>query len=341
MISVIIPIYNASKYLTQCLESIRVQTYKDFEVLLIDDGSTDNSAEICHQFVQSDNRFSYYHKENGGVCSARNYGLDKAQGEWIHFSDADDEHPQNALEIFSRFFNDKSLDVIMGSYIEIKDAKEAYYEKNTFELNLTPSESINILLETHRFHYQGYLWNKVFRTRVIKHHHLLFNEKFHLNEDRLFCIEYMCIMSGNTHFTSIPVYKYLIHDNSTIRLLYSRYNQKIYDDFETSIMILDKLKSNKFPKRTINLGRDRILDSYDWIRHILKDIQYQDYNKAVKSLRHKAIEESGGVFFYIINRIRRFLSKQLSHIIGRKIYIEYLLSSSLVLPLAVVQYLSS
>ena len=96
--------------------------------------------------------------------------MDKAQGEWIHFSDADDEHPQNALEIFSRFFNDKSLDVIMGSYIEIKDAKEAYYEKNTFELNLTPSESINILLETHRFHYQGCLWMMRSKRRELKEH---------------------------------------------------------------------------------------------------------------------------------------------------------------------------
>lgn len=324
MISIIIPIYNAGKYLTQCLESIRTQTYKEFEVLLIDDGSTDNSAEICRQFTDSDNRFQYHYKENGGVSSARNLGLDKAKGEWIHFSDADDEHPQNALEIFANFFNDKSSDVIMGSYIEVKDNQNTFYEKNTFDLLLTPSESINILLETHKYHYQGYLWNKVFRANIIKKNNLLFNEKYHFNEDRLFCIEYMCAMSGNTHFTSLPVYNYFTRSTSAIGQIYQRYTPHIYDDFYSSIIILNLIKSNKFPKRTINLGRDRILDSYDWIRHILRDIQYKDYNKAVKALRHKAIKEAGGLFFYIFNRIRRFLSKQLSHITGKRIYIEHI-----------------
>lgn len=323
MVSIIIPIYNAGKYLHECLESIRVQTYKDFEVLLIDDGSTDNSAALCKEFVMSDKRFHYHHKENGGVCSARNLGISIAQGEWIHFADADDEHPTNALEIFSTYFNDRSIDVIMGSYIQLNTDGNNYYEKKIFELTLTPAESINILLLTHRFHYQGYLWNKIFRTSIIRRNNLIFNEKYHFNEDRLFCIEYMCRMSGKTLFTSKPVYRYITHTFSAIGQLRSAYNHHIYDDFESSIMILKLIKSNFFPKRTINLGRDRILDSYDWIRHNLKKIHLDDATQAIKALRHRAIRESGGIFFFIDNRIRRFLSRQISHIIRKKIYIEH------------------
>ena len=90
IVSIIIPIYNAERYLQECLESIRVQSYKDFEVILVDDGSTDKSASICNAFVEIDKRFHYYHKTNGGVSSARNAGLEKASGDWIAFIDADD-----------------------------------------------------------------------------------------------------------------------------------------------------------------------------------------------------------------------------------------------------------
>lgn len=324
MISIIIPIYNAGKYLTQCLESIRLQTFRDFEVLLIDDGSTDNSAEICHQFVQTDTRFLYFYKENGGVCSARNYGLGKARGEWIHFSDADDTHLINALEIFSKFFYDESLDIIMGSYKQTNTDGTDFYEKKTFEIDLSQADSVNLVLQTHIYQYQGYLWNKVFRASIIRKNNLHFNEKFHFNEDRLFCIEYICAMSGQTHFTSLPVYNYFSRDTSTIGKLRKTYNPDIYDDFDSSIIILHLITAHKFPRRIVNLGRDRILDSYDWIRHTLRDIHYTDYNTAVKTLRQKAIKESGGLFFYITNRIRRFLSKQISHITRKKIYIEHI-----------------
>ena len=90
MISVIVPVYNAEKYLHRCLDSILAQTYKDFELLLIDDGSTDASGRICDEYAQRDPRIRVFHKANGGVSSARNVGLDNAQGEWVTFCDADD-----------------------------------------------------------------------------------------------------------------------------------------------------------------------------------------------------------------------------------------------------------
>lgn len=90
LISIIIPVYNAEKYLCKCLDSIIKQTFTDFEVLLIDDGSTDNSGEICDYYAKLDNRITVFHKTNEGVSSARNMGLNNAVGEWITFVDADD-----------------------------------------------------------------------------------------------------------------------------------------------------------------------------------------------------------------------------------------------------------
>ena len=90
MISVIVPVYNAEKYLHRCIDSILAQTFTDFELLLVDDGAKDRSGEICDEYAAKDSRVSVFHKENGGVSSARNLGLDKAQGEWIIFIDSDD-----------------------------------------------------------------------------------------------------------------------------------------------------------------------------------------------------------------------------------------------------------
>ena len=89
-ISIIIPIYKVEKYIRECLDSILNQTFTDWEALLIDDGSPDNSGVICDEYAAKDNRFKVFHKENGGVSSARNLGLEKATGEWVTFIDADD-----------------------------------------------------------------------------------------------------------------------------------------------------------------------------------------------------------------------------------------------------------
>lgn len=98
MISVIVPIYNTEKYLKKCLDSIRNQTFTDFEVILVDDGSTDKSSEICKEFTDNDKRFKYYYKENGGSSSARNLGLRQATGEYIAFIDSDDSIDKDYLE---------------------------------------------------------------------------------------------------------------------------------------------------------------------------------------------------------------------------------------------------
>ena len=99
LISIVIPIYNAEKYLEECLNSIKSQTYKNFEVIMVNDGSKDDSETICMNFLRSDSRFRYLKKANGGVSSARNLGLDNVKGDYITFIDADDWIDENHLEL--------------------------------------------------------------------------------------------------------------------------------------------------------------------------------------------------------------------------------------------------
>ena len=111
-ISVIIPVYNTEKFLHRCIDSILTQTYTDFELLLIDDGSKDSSGSICDEYAEKDSRVRVFHKENGGVSSARNLGLDNAWGEWITFVDSDDYIEENFLKSFD---GNLDADLVVGN----------------------------------------------------------------------------------------------------------------------------------------------------------------------------------------------------------------------------------
>ena len=114
MVSCIIPVYNTEKYLPRCIESVLAQTFVDWEMLLIDDGSTDASGSICDEYAAKDERIRGFHKENGGISSARNVGLNYAQGEWIFFVDSDDSLPKTSLE--SLLSRSSDANIIVGGF---------------------------------------------------------------------------------------------------------------------------------------------------------------------------------------------------------------------------------
>ena len=117
LVSIIIPVFNTEKYLRHCIDSVLSQTYKDFELLLIDDGSTDSSGSFCDEYAAQDARVRVFHKENGGVSDTRNYGLDLAQGKYLMFLDADDFWLQDdVLEVLVGKAEEYDLDIIRGEY---------------------------------------------------------------------------------------------------------------------------------------------------------------------------------------------------------------------------------
>lgn len=129
-ISVIIPVYNSEKYIERCLKSVVNQSYKDLEIILIDDGSTDNSSLICKKWEKLDNRVKYFRKENGGPSTARNYGLKHVSGDYIHFLDSDDWID---LETYSHCYklikNNKYPDIVKFSYITVHGQKNIIQKK--------------------------------------------------------------------------------------------------------------------------------------------------------------------------------------------------------------------
>lgn len=116
-ISVIVPVYNTEKYLHRCVDSILAQTYTDFELLLIDDGSTDGSGAICDELAQKDSRVRVFHQENGGVTSARKLGVKKSRGDYIYFVDSDDSIYNNALDVIYACMTDE-YDLVVSNCIQ-------------------------------------------------------------------------------------------------------------------------------------------------------------------------------------------------------------------------------
>ena len=133
-VSVIIPVYNAEKYLVRTINFVLAQTYKNFELLLVDDGSKDKSADICKQFAASDERVKYIHKDNGGVSSARNVGIEKATGEYIAFMDDDDGMRPDYLEVHVNNIGD--CDLLLSSAISVKDIENGGGVKNIRNMKL-------------------------------------------------------------------------------------------------------------------------------------------------------------------------------------------------------------
>lgn len=328
VISIIMPVFNAEQYLSECIESVLGQSYTDFELLIVDDGSTDGSAYICQRYAESDKRVVYMHKENGGVSSARNVGIKVARGTYLMFIDADDMLMPDALSLLHSHIADPNISLSIGTYlIEADNGSITFRESRKFCKSLTPVDCANIMFLDHLYGYQGYLWNKMFRKETIFRESILFDEDIALNEDRLFCVTYISKMTGNAVFFSTPVYHYYHRPNSAFHALDKKFSPKITQDFDASMKMLEILCLNSFPRRTQNLSRDCVLRSYDMLRHHVRDTHAVDGISLTAKYKKLAIERIGGRLYYMCNRVRRFLSKQINFVRKkqglRHIYLEH------------------
>ena len=186
LISIIVPIYNVENYLRHCLESIQNQTYQNFECLLINDGSSDNSAEICREYVEKDSRFRYFEKENGGVSSARNLGIERSKGQYITFIDSDDWVDSDYLELLYMKINEYNADLAVLTYKQYSMNDGCFYlhvwEQDYYEKYYTGNELLNSLpnLENYDSTF-NVSWGKLFKRNFLET--ATFNEQRIMGED--------------------------------------------------------------------------------------------------------------------------------------------------------------
>ena len=216
-ISVIVPVYNVEKYLRRCIDSILSQTFSDFELLLIDDGSKDKSGDICDEYVAKDVRIKVFHKANAGVSSARNLGLDKAKGEFIFFVDSDDFLDKTHLENYSKDID--NFDLIFQGYKLVEETKKKVIEKKTFPETETVDfeSSMNVMEGIFSLgNFFGPTWNKIFKASIISENEIRFKEDVDLREDEIFTFCY-CRYVSKVKVLGSDSYNYQKTPNSLMR----------------------------------------------------------------------------------------------------------------------------
>ena len=243
LISIIVPIYNVENYLRQCLDSIMNQTYQNFECLLINDGSPDNSADICREYVAKDARFRYFEKENGGVASARNLGIKRSEGAYITFIDSDDWVDSDYLEVLHNSLLEEDADISVSTYkrFEMSDGTWYFhsfqrgYEKRVF-INQEIIEEFTKLNEydaSYRF-----VSGKLVRKTVL--HNILFNEMTTFGEDMEFWMK-LYLISSKIVYSNRDTYIYRtdVHNNKHPEL------EKIRSDIQQRMNFITFLAARK------------------------------------------------------------------------------------------------
>ena len=222
LISIIVPIYNSEEYLKRCLKSIINQTYKNLEIILIDDGSSDNSVKICYEFANNDKRIKVIKQKNSGPSKARNQGLRKIKGEYFICIDSDDWLEENMIEILYRNIKESDADVsICNYYINFESGIQKCKDE---------SNDKNMLISDHKEMYKclfnenmygGYLWNKLIKTSIVKGENIIvFNEKIKIEEDVLFLIEVLKKCNKIYYSGKDFLYHYFQRNNSIVRFKY-------------------------------------------------------------------------------------------------------------------------
>ena len=239
MISIIVPVYNVEKYLRRCVDSILAQTYQNIEVLLVDDGSPDNSGAICDEYAEKDSRVRVFHKPNGGVSSARNLGLKEAKGDYIGFVDADDYIDKTMYEVLLCNLIKENSDISICSYNQ-EDSNGIFHKHWPHDdyLTITGDRQIEYLISNQ--YYTCSCWDRLFKKELLKD--FWFDESKKVYEDLLFLYE-VAKISSNTVFTSSPLYYYCNNDGTSVAR--SLFDDRKMDIINVSQYILNDISVSK------------------------------------------------------------------------------------------------
>ena len=191
MVSIIVPIYNAEQYLRRCVDSILNQEYTDYELLLVNDGSTDASGDICEEYGDRDSRVIVIQKENTGVSDSRNRALDRARGKYLQFLDSDDWITPDATRLFVRAAEEYGCDMVISDFYRVVGERLSPKGDIEEEGVLTREEFAAHMMENPADFYYGVLWNKLYRRDIVEEHKLRMDTDINWCEDFMFNLEYI------------------------------------------------------------------------------------------------------------------------------------------------------
>lgn len=261
LVSVVMPVYNVEKYVEKAINSVLNQTYSNFELILINDGSEDNSLEICKRLAREDSRISIIDKINEGVSKARNDGIEKANGEYILFVDSDDDIKKDMIEILVEKIQKSNSDLVLCGYnynvMEnnrlVSSLKIFSQEKTILKNNLIKSYTIELMTSDLLIHS---IWNKLYKMEIIKKFNIRYKEDLDFGEDLFFSLEYIY------NIDSLDIVKQCLYN---------------YYQYNTGNNLTSKYRNNKF--NIIKIWMKRL----DWFSEDITDSKTLDYISWLKT----------------------------------------------------------
>lgn len=301
-ISIIIPVYNVEAYLQVCVDSILAQTFKDFEVLLIDDGSTDSSGKLCDEMVCRDSRIRVFHKPNGGPSSTRNYGIDRALGEYIIFLDSDDYWiNKDVLSLLIEKAESKNLDVVRGEFVNVDVKGKQLYTPDLPEGNLNLKNQILSSYEMMKYVMNGRFFSWLFLLRKSAIGSLRFDEKIKYQEDTDFFVKFFS-KDYRCGYLPIQFYAYRQRESSLV-------STPCISNLENSFALCDVFHEYAYKvedKRLTSYYLYNGIMMYYWILGLLaSDLYIKQYKELEQKISlidlrkkvHSWIKEMPGVYF--------------------------------------------
>lgn len=286
-ISVIIPVYNSSTYLRKCLDSVVNQTLKDIEIIVINDGSTDDSKNIIEEYTVKYKNIIFIDQENKGIGKTRNIGIKKATGEYITFVDSDDYIKENMLEEYYKYAKKHNFDLVIGSYIKKINNKEIIFENNKFKTgNVKTTPQILYLIEYGP-------WAKLYKRETLINNNIYFDEK-RKYEDMPF-VSKALLKSKLIGQITEPYYYYIIHNNSETTTM----DKRVFD-------ILDILKEIK--------------DYYKREYYLRDELDYVIIDKITTYMLQQRVQKDNKLRIEFINAGYAFLNKNIKNWRGNKYY---------------------
>lgn len=259
MLTLAIPVYNMEQYLPRCMETMLAQTCQDFEILLVDDGSTDNSGQMCDDYAAKHSDFiRVVHKENGGLSSARNAGIDAAKGEFIIFPDPDDWVEPDYVEKLLEYRQQFDVDLVCTGYFVDTENNCIPAKKDQLPMTLSGTEAQKALILPPQM--GGFAWNKLYRLDVIRKHNLCFLDDVGITEDLDFAYRYLAFCRTICFAPSARTYHYFQRDGAATRSGFSRRKldslhtyEKIIADCEQTMPDLAQASKDEICTTAVNL----------------------------------------------------------------------------------------
>lgn len=276
-VSIIIPVYNAEKYLKDSVDSAIKQTFQDFELIIVDDGSCDNSLGICTEFAGRDARIRVFSQTNQGVSAARNKGMEYANGEYIVFIDADDRMHPEMLETLVKSCEEAHADIAICGVLtcEENDSVPSELDRATIMEVLSPDEALRLFLRGEMI--GSGVWNKLFRKNLIANIKFCVGKR--MNEDKYFLFEALLQMSKAV-FCREQLYFYFVRQDSAT---HKSFSDRWFDNLYFAKRIYDTVLE-QFPNLEKEARFCMIQTEYSLLRMMVKTHAYSEYDSEYRGL---------------------------------------------------------